>query len=214
MRFLVLLSVYLALAPFTSAHVPVLVEQDSLEDIHVIEDYNLSQAFYGELDNFPHTFEIRATEPFTLFTKILQPDIESSDGNVSGIIIKLPAERGRVEEVARLSEKGTWPTEYEIFGGDSYRTGPSFERELGPGTYRIEVSTPDNIEKYVLVVGKREELTIGYFELVGRIAEVKAFFGKSKLRVVESVYVYVPILLVASVVGYLWYRRRRGQPTP
>lgn len=208
MRFLVLLSVYFVFAPLASAHVPVLVEQESLRDILIIEDPDLSQAFYGEMDNFPHTFEIRSGKPFMLFTQILVPDIDSAKDNISGIIIKLPESRGRVEEITRLSLSSPWPSEYEPFGGDSYRMGPSFERELGPGTYRIEVNTPDNVEKYVLVVGKREELTIGYFELVGRIAEVKAFFGKSKLRVVESPYVYVPLLVLLGI-GYLLYRRRK-----
>ncbi len=196
------------------AHVPVIIVQDSLKDIETIPDPELSQAFYGELVGFPHTYEIRATEPFTLFTQILLPDIESSKNNVSGIIIKEKRAGGRVEEITRLRAKdATWETEYEPFGGDTYRKGTSFEAEMGPGVYRIEVNTPDNVEKYVLVVGKREEITIGYFELIGRIADVKVFFGKSKLRVIESPFVYVPLIImgIGALVFYIWRRKKNGE---
>lgn len=193
-------------APRALAHVPVLVTQESLSDVYIIDDPDLSQAFYGELDNFPHTYEIRANAPFTLFTQILAPDIEGTKDNLAGIIVKLPEKRGRVTEVTRMSLDSPWPSEYEPFGGDTYRMGPAFEQELGPGTYRIEVHTADNLEKYVLVVGKREEMTIGYFELLGRLMGVKEFFGKSKLRILESPYVYVPIILIV-ILGFLLYRR-------
>lgn len=188
------------------AHVPVLVEQESIKDVYMIEDPTLSQAFYGEMHDFPHTYEIQAAQSFTLFTQILEPDIDTSKNNVSGIIIKLPEKRGRVTEITRMSLPTSWQSEYEPFGGDTYLMGPIFEQELGPGTYRIEVHTPDNREKYVLVVGTREELTIGYFELLGRLMEVKEFFGKSKFRIIESPYVYVP-LVACLIIGYLLYRR-------
>ena len=193
-----------------SAHVPNLVEQATPKDVVTIEDPTLSQAFYGAMQGFPHTYEIRATEPFHLFTKILIPDLEGSGNNISGIIIKEPENGGRVTEVTRLRAKdATWESKYEPFGGDSYRNGPVFEKDLDAGTYRIEVHTPDNVEKYVLVVGTREEMSIGYFETVRRIAGVKEFFGKSKLRVVESPFVYVPLLGLMTVSGIVWYVRRR-----
>jgi hypothetical protein len=201
---------FLATASPAVAHVPNMVTQETLKDIVLIEDPGLSQAFYGDMAGFPHTFEIRAEDPFLLFVRILIPDISSSKDNISGIVIKENPEGGRVEEVARLSLKSAWPSEYELFGGDTYRMGPIFEGEVGSGVYRIEVSTPDNHEKYVLVVGKREEMTIGYFELLGRLADIKAFFGKSKFRVVESPYVYVPILAIL-LLGYILYRRRLGR---
>ncbi len=196
-----------------AAHVPVLVEQESIEDIDTIDDPELSQAFYGTLATFPHTFEIRAEEPFTLYTQILVPDIDSSKNNISGIIIKEPATGGRVEEVARLDEKNAaWTSQFEPFGGDTYRHGPEFEKELEPGIYRIEVHTPDNREKYVLVVGKREEITLGYFELIRRLAGVKLFFEKSQFRIIESPFVYIPlwgISIVALAIYILRIRKRR-----
>ncbi len=191
------------------AHVPTIVPELTQTDIIPIEDPILSQAFYGEMKDFPHTFEISSTESFRLFTQILLPDIASSKNNVSGIIIKLPEKRGRVTEVARLESKNAeWKSEYEPFGGDTYRDGPLFDQQLDPGKYRIEVHTPNNFEKHVLVIGTREEMSIGYFETLRRLMEVKVFFGKSKFRIIESPYVYVPLMVIAGVGGTWYYRRR------
>lgn len=193
------------------AHVPLVVTQESLFDITTIEDPELSQAFYGSLADFPHTYEIRADEPFHLYAEVLVPDIESTQNIVNGIVVRETGKKGRVEEVARLLAKdATWETFYEPWGGDTYRKGAVFEKDLERGVYRIEVSTPDNRQKYVLVVGKREDSGgIGYFETIGRIAEVKTFFGKSKIHVIESPLVYIPLLLGVIVVVGVWIWRRR-----
>lgn len=215
MRLLLALSLFLSCIALVSAHAPFLVTQESLHDIVLIERPEVSRAFYGEMQGFPHTFEIRTTDPFHLYVEVLMPDIDSSKNNVSGIIIKETGNKGRVEEVARLLAKdATWESFYEPFGGDSYRRGSSFERDVDPGVYRIEVSTPDNLEKYVLVVGKIEDSSeVGYFETVRRLTEVKAFFGKSKLRIIESPLVFVPLLVILSIGGALWYVRKRRMLT-
>jgi hypothetical protein len=192
-----------------NAHVPNLVTQTSLKDITVIHDPELSQAFYGSMNGFPHTYEIRATEPFHLFTQVVLPDVSWNKNNVSGIIIK-EQKKGRVLEISRLHAKeATWESWYEPIGGDTYRKGPQFEGDLDPGVYRIEVNTPDNLEKYVLVVGTREEMTIGYFELLKRIFDIKHFFEKSSLHMLESPLVYGPILILFAFVGILVYKRKR-----
>ncbi len=203
-----------------SAHVPVIVTQDSLHDIKQVSAPEASQAFYGSLSGFPHTYEIRTKEPFTLHVEVLIPDIESADTIVSGIIIKETGNRGRVEEVARLlARDASWETFYEPWGGDRYRRGGSFEREVEPGVYRIEVSTPDNLSPYVLVIGKEEGiLDVGYFETLRRLIEVKHFYGKSAFRIVESPLVYVPLLIIALAIGLFFairrWKKKRLQDAP
>ena len=212
MKFFLYLGVFLFLPfSFVHAHVPNLVEQNSLHDITTIVEPTLSQAFYGTLRGFPHTFEIRSDESFTLHVEVLVPDSDTSTENVSGIIIRETGRQGRVTEVARmLAKDASWESFYEPWGGDSYRRGSVSEREVESGIYRIEVSTPDNNAPYVLVVGSKEEFgSIGYFETVKRIADVKTFFGKSKFMVIESPFVYVPLLFSMFVVFMAWLRRRR-----
>lgn len=198
------------------AHVPVLVHPQSVADITQITDPELSQAFYGAMTGFPHTFEIHADTPFTLKTEILVPDIDEGKNIISGIIIKENPEGGRVIEIVRLNAKeALWKSQFEPYGGDSYRHGPLFEKQLDAGTYRVEVHTPDNIEKYVLVVGSREEMTLGYFELLKRLIAVKEFFGKSPIMVIESLYVYVPVIVCGIIGLTLWYiRKRKSQKYP
>ncbi len=201
---------FLTVAFQAEAFVPILVPPQLQSDVSMIEDPTLSQVFYGTLEGFPHTYEIHATQPFLLFTHIQQPDIESSKNNVSGILIKLPEKRGRVTEVTRLKLKeDEWLTSYDPIGGDSYRDGPHYEAMLEAGNYRIEVHTPDNMEKYVFAIGTREEMTIGYFERLRRLMAVKIFFEKSPIRIIESPLVYVPLIILGLGGCYFWYRRRK-----
>lgn len=205
---------FVCVASFTYAHTPFLVTQQSLHDITSITEPEHSRAFYGELTGFPHTYEIRAEKPFHLFAQILVPDIDSSKNNVSGIIIREVEGSGRVTEVARfLAKDAKWDTVYEPFGGDSYRNGGVFEQDVDRGVYRIEVSTPDNVEKYVLVVGVVEgQDDVGYFETIRRIAEIKTYFGKSKLLTIQSPLVYVPLLILLGMglLGVWFYKRKKS----
>ncbi len=195
------------------AHTPYFVEQKSLHDVTAIENPEYSRAFYGMLAGFPHTYEIRTPEPFHLYVQVLVPDTETTENIINGIIIKETGKGGRVEEVARLTAKdASWESWHEPFGNDTYRIGGTFERDVAPGVYRIEVSTPDNLGKYVLAVGNLEGKDgIGYFETIGRLIEVKAFFGKSKIRIIESPLVYIPLLILGALTCLFYWRRiRRG----
>lgn len=205
------LVLYLALGVSTvHAYVPNVVEQKSLLDITEIKNPTLKQTFYGQLLGFPHTYEIVVIQPLLLRVQINVPNFDTNSNILSGIIIKEPKGKGRVEEIVRLSAKdAAWNTEHEWWTLDSYRAGPIFEKELAPGTYRLEVNTPDNVEKYVLVVGTEDDMALGYFETIQRIANVKAFFEKSQLRVIESPLVSVPLFAIG--VAYALWRRTRKQ---
>jgi len=129
--------------------------------------------------------------------EIRVPDIEGVVKNISGIIIK-EKNTGGVEEVSRLSASdATWDPIYEYFDGNSYLLGPSFESRVQAGVYRIEVNTPDNLEKYVLVIGRADSTEkIGFFEKISRIADTKVFFGKSQVMIIESPLVYKSLIVL------------------
>ncbi len=209
-RYIFILFIFFAWAETVSAHIPLVVTQENLHDIVTISNPDVSQAFYGELVGFPHTYEIEAKEPFTLTVEVLMPDIDSSNNTVSGIVVRNVTGSGRVTEVTRLLAKGaSWSSFFEPWGGDSYRRGGTFSKEVEAGTYRIELSTPVNLEKYVLVVGEKEESDLGYFETLERIMDVKVFFGKSRIMVIQSPLAYVPLLILFCILGFVYYRRRR-----
>lgn len=194
-----------------SAYFPLVVTQNTLHDIVTIQNPEESQTFYGQMLGFPHTYEIQTDTPLNLFVEISVPDIDSSTNNISGIIVQQVEGSGRVKEVARLyAKEATWGKYFEPVGGDTYRRGPQFEKEIPPGVYRIEVNTPNNIEKYVLTVGKKQNTKgVGYIEMIRRITSVKVFFGKSQFLIIESPFVYIPTTILFLGIGVFWFRRRR-----
>lgn len=191
------------------AHQPVIVEQSANEELKVV-DPTISKAYYGELTGFPHTFRITAESEFPLYVSISVPDIPEATNNVSAIIVR-DRLGGGVAEVARLrAESATWEPFFELFGGDTYRQGASFDETVEAGTYRVEVHTPDNQAHYVLAIGKTEDFSsVGYFELIRGIAGVKEFFGKPPIAVLQSPFLYVPITLLLLLAGLGWYLYRR-----
>lgn len=209
-RAIIFFGLCIVCTPHADAYVPNIVNQESLSDITTIADPTLAQGFFGTLDGFPHTYEIRMTEPFVLSIHIRTPDVASHTDTVSGIVVK-EKKRG-VLEIARLhAEDASWDVRTDFLTGTSYREGTSFTQELEPGVYRVEVHTPDNNEKYILMIGEREDMTIGYGELIGRLIDLQKFHERWSVWVITSPYVYVP-LLVSIGIGitvYLWYRRKQ-----
>ncbi len=204
--------VLLFVLAYMYASVPRVIVPENVGDIHLIEDAEQKQIFYGDLNDFPHTYEVRVTEPITLYTEIRVPNISESENVISGIIIKEQKRGTRVLEIARLhAREGGWESIYDPYGGDSYRQGPSFETVLDVGVYRIEVHTPNNKEKYALHVGTNTNMDLGYFELLGRLIEVKNFFGKSSFMLIQSMFVYPLVVLVCTLLIYAWYGRRSGK---
>ncbi len=199
---------------FASAHIPLVVSQATMHDITEIKNPEYSQAFYGVLDDKPDTYEIRSTTPFLLNVEILLPEMDGVSRTIAGIVIKESGRQGQVNEVARLLGKDSaWESFYEPWGGDRYLKGGMFSKEVEPGVYRIEVSTPDNHSPYVLVVGTEEEWgEVGYFEMLGRIADVKVFYGKSKFMLIQSPLAYIPLAVVLTIglVYFLYRRKQRG----
>lgn len=198
--------------PYTGfAYVPLVVERESVNSLHTIEDPTLEQYFYGTLNNFPHTYVITEDEAFTLHVEILVPEMEGSKNEVNGIVVKKEGRQGRVVEVARmLAKEASWEAFREPWGGDEYRRGEMYSATVEPGTYLIEVSTPNNDSPYTLVVGTRKERdAVSYFEMIERIRDVKSFYGQSSLMVIESPYVFGPIVTVIFLCGGVWYWYRR-----
>ena len=189
------------------AHQPVLVEFERYQDTFPIVDPELSKAFYGVLSGFPHTYQITIDEPLELRAQVLVPDIDEADDNRGAIIVRLK-DRAGVAEVARLKPKeASWESFYEPWGGDSYRSGPEWSGTLEPGTYFLEVNTAINLGKYVFVVGEFDKFSeLGYFATVKRIYQVKKFFGKPGITLLQSPVFTIPFLLLLTL-SYFGYRR-------
>ncbi|AAB85593.1 unknown [Methanothermobacter thermautotrophicus str. Delta H] len=117
----------------------------------IVQNPEVSQAFYGELKGKPVYFRITSESPFRLYVNILVPyspdaepvyvDIIRGDGKVIGTL------KGNIS---------TWEPYFEEFGGDYYLKGPEFNGTVDAGTYRLKVYSPANREKFSLAVGSIE----------------------------------------------------------
>lgn len=190
------------------AHQPNFPEPSSPDDyINVVEPL-VSKAYYAELKDFPHTYRLKITEPTFFYTEILVPDFVT-EKNRTGILVR-EEDRG-VSEVARINPKdATWESFYEVFGGDTYLQGPKYETTLEPGNYIFEISTPNNLGKYVLVIGQEEEFSPGGFiKSLKDIYRVKVFMNKPFYMVFQSPFYYVPTLVLILLAISFWFYHKR-----
>lgn len=84
----------------------------------VVEDPEISKAYYKVLDSGPHTYTIQATENFELYVNILVPDLPEQPTDLSVLISR---EQEDPAELAMLEGKNyDRNTFLEPFGYDSY----------------------------------------------------------------------------------------------
>lgn len=208
---------YLCFPVATFAAVPLVVAPETVNDIRTIEEPEVEQLFFSDLNNFPQMYRIVAEEPFTLSLEVRVPKIEQAQTIIHGIVLR-QLHRGGVEEITRLMPNDVvWEDSFDIALGESYLRGPSFETELPAGEYLIEMSTPDNDMPYIMKIGyAKGNLGVGYVEMLGRIKAVKTFYGHSAFALITSAYMYVPLLcfLLLASVGALGIRRHFKKVVP
>jgi hypothetical protein len=164
----------------------------------------ISKAYYGNLTGKPVTYHIESAEAFRLYVNILVPAIEGIEKDFSVKILKQGTAISRLD-----GNSHEWGRFHEPFAGDYYYRGPEYVEMQDPGTYEIQVYSPDNQGKYVLAVGDREafplrELIKTYLVLPRLKSE---FFGKSPFSAYSNIMgiLLVIIVLVTSIIGAIFY---------
>jgi hypothetical protein len=190
--FFIILCLFL---PNVFAHQPRLVGNETNV---VVDQPEISKAYYGSLSGKPATYRIESTEPFRLYVNILVPDMEGIDKDVSVKILR----QGTVISILDGIEHD-WTQFYEPFAGDHYFRGSEYVKEQDAGTYDIEVYSPDNQGKYVLAIGDREAFPLG--ELVRTYAVLprlkSEFFGKSPFSAYFNIMgIFLAVILVITGV--------------
>jgi hypothetical protein len=171
------------------------------------------QIFLGELDNAPEMYEIKSKTDFTLTAEIRSIPGETAKPDFSGIIVRQKEVLG-VEEVARMkATDSAWTPVRDKVTGLVYQSGPFFSQKVKAGTYHIEVSTPNNAGKYMLVVGDKDDGS-GYIDTLHAIGLVYDFYGYGLFHILLSAYVYYPIgiVLVLALSLATWFSVRRRTP--
>jgi len=197
------------------AHQPRLVEGD----LTLIENPEVSQAFYGELKGKPDFYQIQTDQSIKLYVGILVPDVENISKDVS-------IEVSKDDEFYHLLDgvNFEWQAYYEEFAGDDYFNGPELSAgeesglpqgvEAEAGTYTLKVFSPDNQGKYVLVVGEKEEFPPK--EIINTLVSLprlKKFFEKSPWQALTAPivlrFLVLPVVLLITLILVIFFLVRR-----
>lgn len=209
----VLLALLICVSPRLVGAYTAVVEPVSLqyEVVTVGESPAVMRSILGELEGSPEMFEITSDVEFMLTVEIRAIADAGVVPELGGIIIRQKEPRG-VEEVARLqSTDADWLPVVDKKTGLPYLAGPFWSESVPAGTYRIEVSTPENAGRYILVIGSEPD-TNGYAENVRNVAETYRFYGVSTLRMFNSPYIHYPlgsVVLLILIGGTWWWQRKR-----
>lgn len=187
----------------------------------MIEEPEVSQAFYAELAGEPAEYLIVSDGPFELYVGLSVPDMPGAETDFRFLV------RSGDRTVAEYDGRGyDWERFHEEFAGDDYLSGPEFRSRVQAGEYTITVSSPDNRGKYVLATGEKEIFGFGdilYALMV--VPDLKAeYFGKPRASFALSIFgaVELAVLLVTGfAAGFVWRkigkfasRKRKAKAAP
>lgn len=138
-----------------SAHQPRLEVgvNSSMTNPIVVQNPEISQAFYGSLKGQPDYYKITSNKTFELFVNILVP--QSPGISSDFVFANITDSSGKT--IAMLGgNQSSWTPMFEEFGGDYYLQGPTFDQNVSAGTYYVKVFNQNNTGKYSLAIGAIE----------------------------------------------------------
>jgi hypothetical protein len=207
MKKLILISLlaFLLVLPLVSAHQPRLEMniKNSEQSPILIEDPEISKAYYGELKGNPDYYKIVSDKPFSLYVNILVPDIAVE--NLTRLSVEVKGASNNVI-IFLNGTNSTWKEFYEPFGNDNYLKGPEARVNVSAGSYQIKVFNSENVGKYSLAIGEIEEFPA--IEIIKSLYSVPLlqvqFFNKPVYEAFNNI-AGLPILVILIVVIVLMY---------
>jgi hypothetical protein len=171
-----LLGMLLVVSPVYAYELIVTKVSEPYEIVPLVSFPEEQQVYLGELENFPIMYEVESDQDFTLTLQLSQVYKNGIDPTLFSLMVVRKDDRGGgVTEVARMNTVfEDWFMRKERAYGMTFQDSPVIEQTVGPGTYRIEVSTPENLGKYQLTIGTEAE-KLGY--LFSEIAIVLSTTG-------------------------------------
>jgi len=157
------------------------------------------ETIYGVLAGFPHTFTFTTLEEVPFSMQVAMSEAEENQ-DVSLILVK--EEKRGVSEVGRLDGKiSEWILNYDIARAITWAEGSKLTYTLEPGTYKFEISSPENNRGYRLVLGAGDPT------IYSELSMVRTVFGAGSLSMLLSPYVFGFILI--PTILYFWYRNSK-----
>lgn len=204
---------FLSLATTSFAHKPELVSEYNVSEIEVLQP-EISKAYYGIFDSETRKqmFVINSSEDFNLYANFLLP---VNDNSLMDKRLTMQVYESENLLVELSGVKHEWTEFFEPFGYDKYLMGPEFEKQVGPGMYRIILSLDNDVElkhtekvSYSMAIGKIEDFglqeTLDTYRLIPQIKT--QIFDKSGVDFVLSPlggFLVVIMMLAGFVFGHL-----------
>lgn len=171
-------------------------------------DIETRSEYLGALIGDPQMYEFTITATATLKLRLAQLETETPIP-FSLITVRKDDKNDGVSEVGRLLAKDIVEdlvTDKVL--GLTLLTSQIYEAKIGPGIYRVEVSTPENFGRYMLMVGDNPK-EVGYFKTVSDVRTIQSFFEKPIFTLLKSSSVYYPLGII-SLLGLFfvtWKKR-------
>ncbi len=202
---LYLLSLFLPLLAW--AYVSPIVVPENPRTLLSLQAVDETHEYFGRLTGFPHTYRFEVTQEQSYSAQIFVPASPEYKTDVSVILVK-EEKRGVTEKGRTFVKEASWAELRNARLSETFKDGGVLTGTLTPGTYILEVSSPNNDGVYRLLWGEGR-LSSSYFAQVRALFAVKAFLGHTSLGVLFSPLIYLPLVLILSVIGFLYYRKRK-----
>ncbi len=154
-------------------------------------------------------YEVKLDEDSKLVAQVWQPANRAA-AKFALIAIRQNDRGGGVTEVARMNATpDSWIKQSDSQIGLTFLQSASINESVEAGTYRIEISTPENAGKFLLRIGD-SEAEEGYLESLSSVRTTQEFFGHGLFSMLRSSLVYQPLLffLLMFVVYKSWQYRK------
>jgi hypothetical protein len=196
------LLIFSLLVSASMAHIPEIVieDRDYAADPIIVEEPEISYAYYGKLQGSPQLYKIESDKQFHLYVSLLVPYVGQEE--LSDVEFHIWKDD---KKIVMMHDFQNWTKMYEQYGGDWYLQGPTYEADVEAGTYIIEVHSYANSEDYTLAIGKIERF--GVKEILWTIIilpVMKAIFWGNYILIA----IYLIIIAVMSLIIF-WILKKR-----
>jgi len=181
------------------------------EVIPIESDFSVAHWYIGTLTQFPIMYEFYLSEPTVILLSLRVPDSVLVSTLRPTLLIVRDKDTKGVEEVARLVfDESSWTVATDELSRLPYAAAPPLSLDLPPGTYRVEVSAPNNEGKYMLVIGQTLSAP-DWGQAIAAVRMLYDFYEISPWWMIRSPLVYYPtgIVMLVGLLFLTWWHRRR-----
>lgn len=182
----------------------------SMSNPIIVENPEISQAFYGNLKGSPDYYKISSDVPFKFYLNLLVPQSPGVAGDF--VSAQLLDANGNVM-LTLNGTNSTWNPYFEEFGGDYYLKGPEVSEELPSGSYYIKIFNAENQGKYNIAIGDIESFPVD--ESLKALVTIpllkEQFFGKPVTKLFLEFFGLVLALGSVMVLYVMLIKSRKSE---